>query len=229
MKFLTQDEYFSTVKEFNESLKEGHWSTTTNNRWDYFGRVVNLIKELKLTNPSNILEMGTMGITCVKDTHTIDYAEKWDFPGKMPTYLHDARKLPWPIENKGYDLFIALRVYQHLAPMQKECVREAMRISKKVIMVVPSDYQNLNYFPDSKGVTYNDFIRYLGGIHPNLYTPTLAGNLYFWDTENPSAFNLEGIMVNQIEPEQLQQQQQQHVPMSLIAKAKRKLKRALRK
>ena len=226
MEFLTQDEYFSTVKEFNERSKE-HWSTATNNRWDYFGRVVNLVKELNLKDPSQILEMGTMGITCVKNTHTIDYAEKWDFPGKNPTYLHDARQMPWPIENKGYDLFIALRVYQHLAPMQEVCFQEAMRIAKKVIIVVPSSYQLPDMFPESKGITYSDFVSYLKGIHPNLYTPTLVGNLYYWDTENPSTFNLEGIMEPQIEHEHLQQPQKNH--KSLFTRAKKKLKRVIGK
>lgn len=226
MRFLTHDEYFSMVNEFNEKSK-GHWSTATNDRWDYFGRVVNLIKELKLSDPSKILEMGTVGITCVKDTDTIDFADNWDFPGKMPTYLHDARQLPWPIENKRYDLFIALRVYQHLAPMQRECIREAMRIAKKVIIVVPSSYQLPDLFPNSKGMTYADFVNYLDGVHPNLYTPTLVGNLYYWDTEKPSFFNIQGIMETQIETEQLQQQQQ--VNVSPYARAKAKLKRVIGK
>lgn len=232
MKFLTHDEYFSTVKKFNENPNEGHWTTATNNRWDYFGRVVNLVKALDLTDSSKILEMGTMGITCVKDIHTIDYAEKWDFEGKRPTYLHDARQTPWPIENKDYDLFIALRVYQHLAPVQKECIREAMRISKKVIIVVPESYSNLPFHPDSRGLTYADFVRYLDGIHPNLYTPTLVGNLYYWDTENPSSFNLEGIMETQLISEPLQPQPPQKKmqnQISLFSRARKKLKSVIGK
>lgn len=202
MEFLTRDEYFSTVKEFNER-GHSHWSTVPVKRWDYFGRTVNLIKELNLDNPSKILEMGTMGITCVKDAHTIDYAEMWDFPGKQPTYLHDARKVPWPIEDKSYDLFIALRVYQHLAPNQGECIREAMRIAKKVIIVVPSNYNLPDMFPESRGISYSDFTKYMNGIHPNLFTPTLVGNLFYWDTDNPSSLNIEGVMNPQILPEEL--------------------------
>lgn len=227
MKLLTHDEYFSTVKEFNKNPKQGHWTTETNNRWDYFGRVVNLIKQLNVSDSSKILEMGTVGISCVTDSHTIDYSEHWDFAGKNPTFLHDARQIPWPIENKVYDLFIALRVYHHLAPVQKECLREAIRIAKKVIIVVPSSYESTGISINSKGITYADFVSYLDGIHPNIYTPTLVGNLYYWDTESPSYFNLEGIMENQTIA--AYEHHQQHVPISLFSRAKKKLKKVIGK
>src|SRR6218665_1334184 len=204
MKYLTRETYFSTVNKINETSK-GHWSTLTNDRWDYFGRVINLIKELNIAEPLRILEMGTVGISCVMGTHTIDYADNWDFPDKKPTYLHDARVLPWPIKTKHYELFIALRVYQHLAPFQKDCMIEAMRVAKKVIIVVPPIYELPEMFPDSRGITYSEFVEYLHGVHPNIYCPTLVGDLYFWDTENPSTFNLEGIMQPQIEKMPIQQ------------------------
>jgi len=190
LKLLTFNEFFEKVKQ----LEGGHWTLDSiQQRWIYHYRVVDLIKSLNINDASKVLEMGTMGVQCVINSHTIDYAERWDFPGKKPNYLHDARKTPWPIESKKYDLFIALRVYQHLTPSQKECVQEAMRIAKKVIIITPDTYDN-EVTPNSKGITYSDFVHYLNGIHPNLYIPSGWGDLYYWDTEQPSMINIEQVV-----------------------------------
>jgi hypothetical protein len=134
--------------------------------------------------------MGTMGVTCVLDSQTIDYAEKWDYKDKNPTILYDAREIPWPIEDKKYDVFIALRVFHHLVPKQKEAFVEATRIAKKIIIVVPDSYSHLT----SKGITYDDFLGYYDGIHPNLFIPTSSGDIYYWDTEIKSNINLKNVV-----------------------------------
>lgn len=188
--FLTKDEYL----EITNKYEGGHWTPETiENRWDYHCRTIELIKSLNIQNSNEVLEMGTMGVSCVKGSDTIDYSERWDFPGKKPTYIHDARSLPWPVKDKQYEVFVALRVFQHLIPCQKECTLEAMRIAKKVIIIVPAKYIN-KVLPASKGITYDDFTAFLGGVHPNLYIPTAHGHLYYWDTENPSKVNLEQVM-----------------------------------
>ena len=190
LQLLTQDEFSRKVKE----LEGGHWTPRTiSNRWDYYSRVVELIKSIAIDDPAKILEMGTMGISCVDNGHTIDYEEKWAFPGKKPTIVHDARQLPWPVANKQYELFIALRVFQHLAPVQGECVKEAMRIAQKVILVVPNSYDNAVH-PASRGITYRDLAEYNGGIHPNLYYTSKMGDLYYFDTEHPSRLDIEAVL-----------------------------------
>ena len=52
-------------------------------------------------------------------------------------YLHDATKIPWPIIDKEYDMFIALQVWEHLLGKQKEAFREVMRISRMAILSFP--------------------------------------------------------------------------------------------
>ncbi|WP_445730825.1 hypothetical protein [Mariniflexile sp.] len=191
MNFLSKEEYVSYV---NSLLEDGHWTKDTiSNRWDYHYRAIELIRATKVSNSKKILEMGTMGISCVKDSDTIDYDERWDFNGKNPTYLHDARQIPWPIENKKYDVFVALRVFQHLVPTQSEAIKEAFRIAKKVLMVIPEDYDN-PILPNAKGITYEDSVGILDGIHPNVYIPMAFGSLFFWDTENPSCLNIKSVM-----------------------------------
>lgn len=188
--YLTRGEYMSLVKKY----EGGHWTPDTiEQRWEYHSRVVELVKSFNIIDPHSVLEMGTMGISCVKDSDTLDYLERWDFPDKKPTYVHDSRITPWPIQDKQYDVFIALRVYQHLTPHQKEATREAMRIARRVIIVVPDVYTNRE-IPASRGITYRDFVDFLDGIHPNLYFPTRNEFLYYWDVGNPSRFDLEVIM-----------------------------------
>ncbi len=192
IKFLSKEEYIKHVKD----LEDGHWTKDTISiRWDYHYRAIELIKAIEVNNPKKVLEMGTMGVSCVKDSNTIDYVERWDFKGKDPTYTHDARIFPWPIEDKIYDVFVALRVFQHLVPFQPQAIHEAFRISKKVLIVIPEHYDN-PILPNAKGITYKDLVSILKGVHPNVYLPTSFGSLFYWDTENPSYLNLEAIMNN---------------------------------
>jgi len=183
--YLTKDEYLFITKK----LEGDHWEPNNiERRWDYHSRVIELIKAINISNSSDVLEMGTMGVNCVKDSDTIDYLERWDYKGKQPTYMHDARIIPWPINDKQYEVFIALRVFQHLTPNQKDCLKEAIRVAKKVIIVAPRNYNN-KVLPNSKGISYINFVNFLEGIHPNLVIPTAFGDLYYWDTENPSTPN----------------------------------------
>jgi hypothetical protein len=82
-----------------------------------------------------------MGVSLVKGSHTLDYdASKnnkdWVIP-EPPTYVHDARVLPWPIKDGTYELAVALRVFHHLRPFQRQCFAEAKRIADALIIVVP--------------------------------------------------------------------------------------------
>ena len=226
IEFLSREEFIEHVKD----LDDGHWTKDTiRNRWDYHNRVIELIKATKITNSKKVLEMGTMGVSCVKNSDTIDFTEKWDFEGKNPTYVHDARKSPWPIEDKQYDVFVALRVFQHLVPTQTEAVKQAFRISKKIILIIPEKYDN-PIIPNSKGIKYNDFVSILDGVHPNVYFSTSFGSLFYWDTENPSYLNLEQIMRN-IKPPKVKPKVKPkvNVPISNKIKVKKALKKILKK
>jgi hypothetical protein len=137
MDFLTWENF-----EQNAELNKGeHWDPRyVKWRWGYHKRAIEIIKRSGTNDPKKVLEMGTMGASIVIGSDTIDYDEDWNFEGQNPTYLHDARKLPWPVCYKQYEWFIALRVFQYLSPVQKECFKEALRIAENVLIVVPDDY-----------------------------------------------------------------------------------------
>lgn len=183
--FFSKDMKFINYNEFKRVIaqnKGGHWSTQPiHKRWDYHQKAIDIIKGLNIFSPENILEMGTMGAQLVKGSHTLDYMEKWDFIGKSPTYIHDARTFPWPVADKNYELFIALRVFQHLAPVQKEAFLEAKRIAKRLILAVPVKYSTQLKRVQSAGITQEQFVDWNDGVKPNLVIPTLMCPLYYWD------------------------------------------------
>jgi predicted Ser/Thr protein kinase len=55
----------------------------------------------------------------------------------VPTYNHDLRIIPWPIKDKQYNIFIALRVFHHMIDKAEECFNEMCRISDFIILVLP--------------------------------------------------------------------------------------------
>lgn len=185
IEYLTQEEFQSVTA----GKKKGHWKKGTT-RWDYHKAAVELVREIAPGSPGAVLEMGTLGVSIVKGSDTIDYAEKWNFKNKNPTYLHDARILPWPIPDRKYEVFIALRVFQHLRPVQKECFHEACRIARHVIIVAPEAYKVQALEDTSRGIPREEFTQWNGGVAPTrtIEIRPWIGNLYYWNAEsmNPS-------------------------------------------
>ncbi len=198
LNYLTKER----LAESAQQIGSGHWDCTPlDRRWDYHHKAITLLRHLHLKNPADVLEMGTMGVQLVQNSHTLDYADRWDFPGKKPTYLHDGRETPWPIADKQYRIFIALRVFQHLVPRQKEAFLEARRIARRVLIVVDPRYQN-PVLPMAKGITYDDFTEWNNGIPCAYCTKTAMGDLYYWDDSILSAnwirFRMRGGFIGQV-------------------------------
>lgn len=190
IKYLDKSRFLEKAKD----LGGRHWEERLlEKRWHYHSQTVEILKSLDISDAKKVLEMGTMGITCVEGSQTIDYEGNWGYKDKRPDYEHDARNCPWPFEEKQFEVFVALRVFQHLTPKQEDAFLESFRIARKVILVVPRDYNNKDY-PDSKGLGYSDYATLLSGIHPNIYLPTDYGDLYYWDSDNPNRLNLSQVM-----------------------------------
>lgn len=99
-------------------------------RWEYYGAAVDLIKA---DRPKSVLELGPHQFSLVKGADVMDRS------GAMESvaYRYDATKTPWPIENKKYDLFVALQVWEHLEGKQQEAFSEVMRVSRRAILSFP--------------------------------------------------------------------------------------------
>lgn len=177
---LTKEQFSKTAEEIGGD----HWQHLEG-RWYYHSQALELLKCLDIVSPKNVLEMGTVGMQLVENSHTIDFDEHWDFPGKNPTYNHNAKVTPWPIEDKKYDIFIALRVFQHLQPKQKEAFLETKRIAKHVILCIPIESNDNISSTKPLGITLEQLIEWNNGVLPNKVVETRDwGNIYYWNFSN---------------------------------------------
>lgn len=175
--YLDKESFFRQA----ESISNGHWkSQPLELRWDYHSKALEVLKSIDIKQPSDVLEIGTVGVQLIENSDTLDQDKYWNYEGKQPTFMHDARNIPWPVENK-YETIVALRVFQYLVPKQKEAFLEAKRLTNNLIVVVPSGEA---YRPagleNSTGITYNDFLIWNNNIKPNIFEKTSMGDFYYW-------------------------------------------------
>jgi len=164
--FLSKEKYLS----FTEKHKvEAHWSTAKQ-RWAYHEKAIKLLKGISNIENRKILEAGTMGtnICTFSDTIDIDLPDSgWPLYYNV-TYLHNLKQLPWPIKDKQYDVFIALRVFHHLLDKPEEYFKEMKRIANHIILAFPDPiakiYRNISkplydikYPPINTTILYYNF------------------------------------------------------------------------
>jgi hypothetical protein len=133
MRTLEQEEFLRNTRSLK--TKSGNWASAKS-RWLYHKSAIAQLRQLP-TTPERVLELGAFGAQLVPGSHTMDYQKAWNFAGNRPTHWHDAREIPWPIDDGAYDWFVALRVFHHLRPGQEAAFREALRVARNVLIVVP--------------------------------------------------------------------------------------------
>ena len=115
---------------------EPYWTKTREERWEYTSAVIWYLRQLQ---PTTALELGANGLSLMRFSDTMALHESDVDPDNRgnKVYLHDARKLPWPIADKQYDVFVALQVLEHLGPNQAEIFREIRRVSRVAFLTIP--------------------------------------------------------------------------------------------
>lgn len=139
-------------------------------RWAYFTEVIKMVGEIK---PESVLELGPALFTIVKNSDIMHKPEidDWGIPSNIQStvYAHDATRIPWPIEDKKYDLFIALQVFEHLVDKQVESFREVKRIARYAILSLPYKWDvpkdNANY-PEHHMIDENTILGWTNGEEP---------------------------------------------------------------
>ena len=174
-----------TEAEFGAAAKRAgneHWKNAVS-RWSYHQAAIDCVRRVAPDRATDVLELGTMGISIVKGSDTMDYAEKWKAKHFTPTFQHDAREMPWPATDGRYAVFVALRVFHHLRPHQAACFHEARRIARNIVIVTPTDYDVKALRDTSSGIEEAEVMGWNGGLPPTecLRFGDWRGNLYFWD------------------------------------------------
>ena len=174
VEFTTFEKYVqNAVKTGN-----GHWTAKGidyADRWPYHQISIDIIRSLKIDNPSDVLEIGTLGASLVVGSDTLDFDNDefritgYDF---TPTINHDLRVLPWPIE-KHYKVIVALRVWHHLKPVEREAFLEAKRLADNVLIVCPE--VNVR----GRGITRQQFEQWNWGA-AEIFSDVSMGPLYLF-------------------------------------------------
>ena len=156
VRFLDKTAYEKKKKKIKNHYTGTNWD---GDRWYYHKEVSKIAEKLDIDSPSDVLELGSLGMQIVENSDTMDYDKHWKMQGIESTYNWDVRETPWPVEDNRYKLLISLRVWQHLGEYQEIALKEAMRISEYVLLVIPFTY------PNNKGMT-KDMIESM--IKPNI-------------------------------------------------------------
>jgi len=101
-------------------------------RWHYYKKVVDILEGLSF---DSCLELGPYKRPMVEGADVIDKDRYLD----GLTYQHDANRIPWPVQDGQYDLFIALQVWEHLE-RQREVFEEVRRIAKMALLSFPLNW-----------------------------------------------------------------------------------------
>lgn len=121
---------------WNDGHDLRYWRLGMNPRWEYMSVV---IEELKHILPWTILELGAYGINLAKISDNMDQFVSIVDPDNRGNkmYIQDAAVLPWDIEDKYYDAFVGLQVFEHLKGNQSRIFDEIVRVSKNCILSFP--------------------------------------------------------------------------------------------
>ena len=124
-----------TYSDYEELLKgpRGHYYI---GRWEYFSKVIDIVKSLYI---NSVLEIGPGFIPIVKNAKILlnPLEDQFGRPNTDKLIVYDATRKSWPFKNKEFDLIIALQVWEHLAGKQTRAFKEVMRISKMAIFSFP--------------------------------------------------------------------------------------------
>jgi len=126
-----------THDDFSALLNGPHASYYTG-RWEYFKEAIAIIHSQSF---EGIVELGPGHMPLVKHSDVIlnPLDDQFGKPNEIYGNVHtfDATQKPWPIQDKTYDLFVALQVWEHLDNKQTRAFREVMRIARAAILSFP--------------------------------------------------------------------------------------------
>jgi len=157
-----------TYSEFLEYQKRNSYYE---GRWAYIEEVIKIVRERK---PQSALELGPSLFTVIKNADIMHKPEidMWGIPTNITskTYPHDATIFPWPFEDRQYDMFVALQVFEHLYDKQAQAFQEAKRIAKSIVLSLPYKWDctkaHAGYMPSHHMIDEDVILKWAGGERP---------------------------------------------------------------
>lgn len=143
-------------------------------RWVYTSIVLAQAADLILRHRlRTALELGAPVRPVIVGADVMDRGARPQLDPSVSIKVHDARTIPWPYDDRSYDLFIALQVFEHLGDSQREAFMEVRRIARHAILSLPIDWQMDDPNHSHHGITNERVLSWFAPIVP---TRVLAGN-----------------------------------------------------
>lgn len=110
-------------------------------RWGYVSLACREAGELIDTyGLTSALELGAHLRSIIVGADVMDRRIPPELEAEGQAIVHDATRVPWPIEEKRYGLFVALQVFEHLRDRQIEAFAEVRRVARHAIISLPIDW-----------------------------------------------------------------------------------------
>jgi hypothetical protein len=119
------------------------------------------------------LELGPHLRSLIVGADVMDVIRRDGLQAEGRRIVADATKAPWPVEDKAYDLFVALQVFEHLGTRQPEAFREVRRIARNAILSLPIDWVMADPRNCHHGLTDEQVLAWFAPIAP---TRVVVGN-----------------------------------------------------
>jgi hypothetical protein len=119
------------------------------------------------------LELGPNLRSLIVGADVMDVVRRDGLRAEGRRVVHDATAVPWPFDDKAYDLFVALQVFEHLGDRQADAFREVRRVARNAILSLPIDWVMTDPSNCHHGLTHE---RVLAWFAPVVPTRVLVGN-----------------------------------------------------
>src|SRR6476659_8156969 len=127
-----------TKREFDRMLSRDRYYR---GRWPYLvvaaEEATPLIERDRIRNA---LELGPWSRPLIVGADVMDLRERPDLELEGRVIVQDARKAPWPVSDKAYDLFVGLPVFEHLTGQQRIAFNEVRRVARHAILSLPIEW-----------------------------------------------------------------------------------------
>lgn len=127
-----------TASQFGRlKVRDPHYYT---GRWPYLSRAVQMV--MADGAPDSALELGPYRRPLFEGSDVMDLHDYLaDDSSAKVKWVCDARKVPWVIGDKAYDLFVALQVWEHLGSDQAKAFAEVRRVAQRAVLSFPYLWQ----------------------------------------------------------------------------------------
>jgi hypothetical protein len=112
------------------------------NRWGYMSAALKQATALIGRHGlRTALELGAPVLPIIVGADVMDKKARPELDPSVSIRVFDATQVPWPVDDKAYDLFMALQVFEHLTDRQREAFLEVRRIARHAIISLPIDWE----------------------------------------------------------------------------------------